>query len=93
MPFVRTLLVVLSLACSLLAAGPPTDDEVYDNVRINLANDRDVKGGAIEVVVTKGVVELRGLVKTEKQRVKAEKIAKKVKGVQKVVNNLKMAPA
>ena len=92
MKLLRALVLMLSLVCSSIAAGPPTDDEIYDKVRINLANDRDVKGGAIEVVVTKGVVELRGSVKAEKQRLKAEKVTKKVKGVQRVVNNLKIAP-
>ena len=38
-----------------LAANPPSDDEIYDKVRITLANDKDVKGGAIEVKVTHGV--------------------------------------
>jgi osmotically-inducible protein OsmY len=73
-------------------AGPPSDDEIYDKVRITLANDKDVKGGAIEVKVTQGVVELSGTVRLEKQRTKAEKAAKKVKGVQKVINNLKVSP-
>jgi osmotically-inducible protein OsmY len=86
------LLMVCLVAGASMSADPLSDDEIYDKVRINLANDRDVKGGHIEVVVSKGVVELRGNVKLEKQRVKAEKIAKKVKGVQRVVNNLKVAP-
>jgi osmotically-inducible protein OsmY len=92
MRFLRTLLLGASFAYSVLAAGPPTDDEIYDKVRISLANDRDVKGGAIEVVVAKGVVELRGTVRQEKQKEKAEKAAKKVKGVQRVINNLKVTP-
>lgn len=82
--------IVVLLAVWL--AGPPSDDEIYDKVRITLANDKDVKGGAIEVQVSKGVVELSGTVRLEKQRTKAEKVAKKVKGVQKVINNLKVSP-
>jgi osmotically-inducible protein OsmY len=92
MRFLRALLLSATLVYSALAAGPPTDDEIYDKVRISLANDRDVKGGAIEVLVIKGVVELRGTVRREKQKEKAEKAARKVKGVQRVVNNLKIAP-
>jgi osmotically-inducible protein OsmY len=84
-------LFALFLSAVLLAA-PISDDEIYDKVRIALANDRDVKGGAIEVHVSQGVVELRGTVRLEKQKEKAEKVAKKVKGVQKVVNNLKITP-
>ena len=92
MRFIRTLLVTALLAYPAVAADPLTDDEIYDKVRISLANNRDVKGGAIEVVVTKGVVELRGTVRQQKQKDKAEKTAKKVKGVHRVINNLKVSP-
>jgi osmotically-inducible protein OsmY len=92
MKFFRVLLLGLWLSAGAVAAGPPSDDEIYDKVRITLTNDADVKGGAIEVKVSKGVVELHGSVRLEKQRLKAEKLAKKVKGVQKVVNNLKVTP-
>jgi osmotically-inducible protein OsmY len=92
MRLLLSLVLALWLTGTALAADPPSDDEIYDKVRIVLANDRDVKGGAIEVVVSKGVVELRGNVRVEKQRVKAEKLAKKVKGVHQVINNLKVTP-
>jgi len=91
----RVLIVIvlgLWLAGVSRAEHPLSDDEIYDKVRITLANDKTVKGGAIEVKVTSGVVELSGTVKLEKQRLKAEKAAKKVKGVQKVINNLKVSP-
>jgi hyperosmotically inducible protein len=87
----RLFIVVLLAVWLAAAANPPSDDEIYDKVRITLANDKDVKGGAIEVKVTQGVVELSGTVRLEKQRTKAEKVAKKVKGVQKVINNLKVS--
>jgi len=92
MKFLLALCLMLGLSAGAVAAGPPTDDEIYDKVRITLTNDKDVKGGAIEVKVSEGVVELQGSVRTEKQRLKAEKAARKVKGVQKVVNNLKVTP-
>jgi len=44
------------------------------------------------VKVTEGVVELSGKVKTEAQKARAEKIAKKVKGVKSVVNKLAISP-
>ena len=88
----------LLLAAALLAAtalnasatqGSP-DDEIYDQVRRRLANDPNVKGGAIEVEVRDGVVTLRGKVREEKQKLKAERITRKVKGVKKVVNELRV---
>lgn len=93
MRFAFVLILSLFLAIGAMAADAPSDDEIYDKVRITLANDRDVKGGAIEVKVTNGSVELTGTVRSEKQRNKAEKVTKKVKGVQKVINNLKISPA
>lgn len=67
-----------------------SDDQIYDQVRQRLAADRDVKGGAIEVEVKEGVVTLRGKVRQEKQKTKAERVTRKVKGVVKVVNELKI---
>lgn len=68
------------------------DDRIYDQVRLRLASHPDVKGGAIEVQVKDGVVTLRGKVRTEKAREKAESVAGKVKGVKKVINELQVSP-
>ena len=92
MRILLVLLLSIALAVPVLPAGPVSDDEIYDKVRIVLANDSSVKGGAIEVKVTEGTVELTGKVRTDKQKARAEKAAKKVKGVQRVVNNLKVTP-
>ena len=87
-------LMMLLMAATLFAAAKDlSDDAIYDQVRLKLAGDRDVGGGAITVKVTQGAVELSGTVKTESIRVKAEKLAKKVKGVKSVVNLLKVATA
>ena len=86
------LLIVALLAgtCLALAQQENPDDRIYDEVRRRLANDPNVKGGAIEVEVRDGVVTLRGRVREEKQRVKAERITRRVKGVKKVVNELRV---
>lgn len=65
-----------------------SDDAVTDQVRIKLANDAVVKGGALQVDVKQGVVSLGGAVETEKQKERAEKLTKKVKGVKQVINNI-----
>jgi hyperosmotically inducible protein len=95
---VKLFLVLLTFfilgSALVIAADPISDDSIYDAVRMRLANDPDVKGGGtIEVKVTQGSVELSGTVRTDKARTKAEKLAKKVKGVKKVVNQLKVAEA
>ena len=51
------------------------------SLRLKLANNPDVKGGAIEVDVKDGVVTLHGKVRTDRAKHKAETVAGKVKGV------------
>lgn len=87
---IRLLLALVLAVCSLIAQGTPADDRIYDQVRMKLAADRDVNGGGIEVEVKNGVVTLQGKVHKEKQKQRAEHVAKKVKGVSSVVNNLKV---
>jgi osmotically-inducible protein OsmY len=69
-----------------------SDDQIYDQVRRRLATDRDVKGGSIDVDVKDGVVTLRGDVREARQKTQAERIAHKVKGVTKVINELRVVP-
>ncbi len=73
------------------AAGkkaPVTDDGIYDLVRRKLADDPDVKGATLQVEVHEGVVTLKGTVDSSKAKAKAEKLAKKVRGVKGVENQL-----
>lgn len=90
------LYIVVSLLFLLIVplsgADPVTDDSLYDKVRIQIANDREIGGHPIDVKVNQGVVELTGKVKTDRQKAKAEKIAKKVKGVKSVINSLTISP-
>jgi osmotically-inducible protein OsmY len=91
----RVLAISTLLACAIVFAQtkPDNDDRIYDQVRQKLVADRDVRGGGLEVDVKDGVVTLRGALREEKQKQKAEKIAKKVKGVNKVVNEISVKPA
>ena len=85
-----SLLLIVVLIVPLLAQGTSSDDRIYDEVRRKLANDVIVKGGGIEVTIKNGAVTLQGRVHDGKARDKAEKIAKKVKGVVSVTNQLKI---
>jgi osmotically-inducible protein OsmY len=67
---------------------PITDDSISDQVRVRLAADAVVKGGNIDVDVKDGVVTLKGAVPSDEARHRAEKLAKHVKGVKSVVNQL-----
>lgn len=68
------------------------DDEIYDSVKRRLAGDPEVKGGALEVTVKDGVVTITGIVRTDRAKAKADKVVGRVKGVSKVVNELKVSP-
>ena len=82
-------LALLFLASVCLAAEKPvTDDAITDFVRLKLASDPDVKGGALQVDVKNGVVTLSGTVDNQRLKDKSTKLAKKVKGVKQVVNNI-----
>jgi osmotically-inducible protein OsmY len=86
----RTLIAGVPALVTVFAQNPPSDDFINDQVRIRLSGDADVKGVNLEIAVKEGVVTMKGYVETERGRQKAEKLAKKVKGVRKVVNELKV---
>ncbi len=73
---------------SVARAAAPSDDFIYDQVRLKLATDQIVKGGALQVEVKQGVVTLGGQVEQKKQKDRATTLAKKVKGVKQVINNI-----
>ena len=85
-----SLFLIFALVVPLLAQGTPADNKIYDQVRQKLANDPDVKGANLDVVVKSGAVTLTGTVNDIRAKEKAEKITKKVKGVTSVVNQLKI---
>lgn len=87
--------VALALLIAPLCAqkhGPVTDDTITDQVMVKLANDPDVGGIKFDVTVHSGEVTLKGKVRTDRQKAKAEKVARKVKGVTGVVNQLVISP-
>jgi hyperosmotically inducible periplasmic protein len=92
MRFLCGALLLSLVLLPVLAQKQVSDDALVDQVRVKLANDADVGGMKIDVDVHQGAVTLKGKVRTDKQRVKAEKIAKKVKGVTSVNNQLVVSP-
>jgi hyperosmotically inducible protein len=83
------ILAICFLATVCLADNKPvSDDVIVDQVRIKLAGDQEVKGGALKVDCKQGVVTLAGTVDSEAARGKAAKLAKKIKGVKDVINNI-----
>jgi osmotically-inducible protein OsmY len=87
--FLLAILLILPVA-AFAADKPVSDGLITDLVRMKLAGDSVVKGGALEVEVKDGAVTLSGNVQAEKQKAKAEKLAHKVKGVKSVTNQIKV---
>jgi osmotically-inducible protein OsmY len=65
---IALLLGATCLEITFAAGQKPSssDDRISDQVRMRLATDPDVKGGALDVTVKDGVVTIRGRVDTEK---------------------------
>jgi osmotically-inducible protein OsmY len=93
---VLSVVLIVSLlalvAAPLAAAGKVSDDKIYDDVKLKLGLDTQVKGGGFTIDVKDGVVTLEGKVRAEKQKARAERLTKKVKGVVQVVNKLVVEP-
>jgi len=83
-------LILLAAAC-VAADKPVTDDVIWDQVSIKLTGDAIAKGGAFKVEVHQGVVTLTGPAESEQQKDRAGQLAKKVKGVKQVINNIAVA--
>jgi osmotically-inducible protein OsmY len=87
--------VLILLVMPLIAqkgVANPTDDEISDQVLVRLSSDTDLGGIKFDVTVHNGAVTLKGKVRNDKQKVKAEKVTKKVKGVTSVTNELVISP-
>ena len=90
--FAVAALLAQSIASAQKPAAANLDDRISDQVRMRLATDPDVKGGALDVTVKDGLVMIKGRVDTDKGRARATKLAKKVKGVKEVDNELVVGP-
>jgi osmotically-inducible protein OsmY len=91
--FLFTLLIVALVGCS---SGPKKESagEYFDDATITtkvkaaIVNDPDVKATQVKVETYKGVVQLSGFVDSQASASKAVEIARDVKGVKSVKNNM-----
>ena len=83
-------LFLLLAVCPAKDPPPITDDTISDAVRVKLAGDQLVGVLNFQVTVKQGVVTLGGTVDQKSLSSRAEKVAKKVKGVKQVINNIEI---
>lgn len=89
------LLAVLSSGCSSSAKSESTGEYIDSaaitaKVKSELIQNKEVSALDVSVETYKGVVLLSGFVKSEKERELAEKLARRIKGVKKVKNELNL---
>ncbi len=83
-------MLLMGLPCFVaIARAQVSDDVLYNQVHRKLNNDRRLRIRGLTVSVESGVVKIQGLVRSEKLRKRATKVAS-VRGVKKVVNELKI---
>ena len=70
--------------------GKVDDSWITTKVKSKLAAAKGIKSSDISVNTTDGVVTLTGTVASSKQRTRVEHLAKQVKGVKSVVNQIKV---
>lgn len=85
--------VTFNTGCAVVqkreTAGQYTDDKtITARVKSALLADPDVKGTQVNVTTFKGVVQMSGFVDNATQKARAGEIARSVRGVQEVRNDL-----
>lgn len=90
--FVALALVGLPIAGAAAQPEEITDDLLYDRVNRALITDRELGARQLKVTVENGKVVVTGLVESEKQQKKVDKVVRKVKGVVSVDNRTEIKP-
>jgi hyperosmotically inducible protein len=86
------LMVILTLICSGCTQRAIDDATVTAKVKAGLAGEAETSAIKVGVTTVKGVVTLSGVVPTEREKAKAEQVARGTEGVAQVVNNITIDP-
>ena len=76
------------IGCSREKPPPATDEQIARAVKMVLDIDKRLKSASIMVTCKEGVVTLTGFVRSKSDKKRAEKLAKKIQEVKRVVNKL-----
>ena len=72
--------------------GKATDTALFRSVQRRLLDDRELENLAVAVQVTQGVVTLQGTVSDQKDRARAEEVARATPGVMTIDNRIEVRP-
>lgn len=86
------ILTLISGGCGERAQQAVDDVGISAKIKTGLAGDAETSAMKVGVTTTRGVVTLSGEVPTEREKEKAEQIARGTTGVTQVVNNITINP-
>jgi osmotically-inducible protein OsmY len=86
------LIAILTLTCASCSQQEVDDATISAKVKTRLAGDTETSAIKIGVTTVKGVVTLSGVVPTDREKTKAEQVARETEGVTQVVNNITINP-
>ena len=89
---VTTLFAIVVLTFSGCTSQEVNEAGISTKVKAQLAADTETSAIKISVDTTNNVVTLSGVVPTEKEKARAEQIARATEGVKQVVNNITINP-
>jgi osmotically-inducible protein OsmY len=88
---------ILGSGCSVMRGQESTsayidDASITSNVKTKFVEDKTISAGAIGVETLNGTVALSGFAKSQAEKNQAETVARNVKGVREVRNNIVVRP-
>jgi osmotically-inducible protein OsmY len=86
------LITILALTCSGCAPQTLTDTGISIRIKNGPATDSETSDIQIGVETVDRIVTLSGVIPTERERAKAEQIARNTEGVKDVANNITVNP-
>jgi BON domain len=89
--FLRTTLLIVSLAFAVGCAKAPNDAQVTSDIQTKLSADSGLQNKQLTVQAANGTVTLSGTVDNDAEREAAAKYAASAPGVKQVINNLQVA--
>jgi hypothetical protein len=87
------LIVLIGVGGGCVSRDPWQDARIESEIKARLVEEKSANLTRLGVVSRQAVVRLTGTVASEEQKALAERVAKSVGGVQRVVNALEVRPA
>ena len=87
------LIVLLAVGGGCASRDPWQDARIESEIKARLVEEKSANLTRLGVVSRQAVVRLSGAVSSEEQKALAERVAKSVGGVRRVVNELEVRPA